>query len=205
MNVHHNPEVRAKQQTLAFGDVELVQVIGHASLEAWIAEGQCAGQPETITTASKFTSLVVIVLVMKWHVKTARPAPFQIKAEQGAALQKIPGGAHQHIAQIFGAEGGALDKADACRRYFVFPTELWITVAGHRGAVRDHDLAADFAAWMSQRMQIRVGTSLAHALDQLRNCVGKTRHGDHVGIRQGSLGNQVSWLIAVRAGLEQEG
>ena len=96
LQIGHNTEVPAEEQSFTFRNVELADIVSHSIGKAGIVDGD------------------------------ARAIGGQFEAEQVPALEEGARAAHEQIALIFGAERATPDEAYAGRCHFEFPAQFGI-------------------------------------------------------------------------------
>ena len=160
LNVRADAESSSEEQAFAFGDVELGEIICDAIFQSRITDRDLAA--------------------------VAR----QIEAEQGSALEKIPCSTDDQVAHVLQAECAASHESNASGRDFEFPAKLRIAVMRNRPAVCDYDLAANLTPWGGRRVQVGVGATLAHSLNEIRNGRREPGPGDDVCVIDRSAGDE---------------
>lgn len=150
VNICGDAEARAEEQAFAFCNLELRQIIRYAVRQSRILDCDLT----TITG--------------------------ELKSEEVAAQQERSRCPYNQVTFILPTQRLAVDEPDARRRDFEFPTEFRVAVMRHGPAIRNDDLAANFASWMRGRVEIGIRSALAHSLDEIGYCVRETRPRDHI-------------------------
>jgi hypothetical protein len=99
LDVGDDAEVLADEQTLAFGDLVLGEIVGDAVVQSRIVNGD----PGAVAG--------------------------EVEVEEVATCQVRCGGPGKEVTVELRSQRSAPDEADASWRYFPFPAELWIAVA----------------------------------------------------------------------------